>query len=237
MARRVVLIKHSKGPDDDLASARLAALGYDLDIRHPHAGETLGEPDGSVAATLLYGGADPADPRDWHTDRFPFIAMESRWVEACMARDIPTVGFCLGGCIISHVLGAAIGPHPDGLHEFGYYALTPTGAGRDLIPEGLTMPESHYHGFGLPDGAIHLARSEAYPHQAYRYGTTTFAFQFHPECSKAGFARWQTESTAHWGKPGAQTREEQTRLAAIHRPAQKAWLDGFLSQLISDAGP
>jgi GMP synthase (glutamine-hydrolysing) len=91
MTHRVVLVKHADRPNDDLASVRLAELGYELDIRHPHAGEKLGEPDETVAATLLYGGPDPADPRDWHSDRFPFIAMESRWVEACMARDIPTL--------------------------------------------------------------------------------------------------------------------------------------------------
>ncbi len=234
MTRRIVLIKHSHDPDDDLASARLAALGYDLDWRHPHAGEELGEPDEGVAATLLYGGADPADPADWHSDRFPFIAMESRWVEACMAKDIPTVGFCLGGCVISHVLGAAIGPNPEGRQEFGYYGLIPTAAGREIIPEGLVMPEAHYHGFGLPDGAAHLARSEFFANQAYRYGATTFAFQFHPEVSETGFRRWQDQPWAPWDRPGVQSRAEQDRLAAQHRPAQQAWLHGFLDRLLPE---
>ena len=236
MSRRVVLIKHAHGPYDDLASARLADLGFALDWRHPHAGEDLGQPDGEVAATFLYGGADPADPRDWHTDRYPYLAKEARWVEACMAKDIPTVGFCLGGCIISHVLGAAIGPHPEGWHEFGFYEITPTEAGRAVLPDPLVMPESHFHGFDLPDGALHLASSEFYPNQAYSYGPATYAFQFHPEVSDAGFRRWQDQPTAPWGKPGVQSRDEQDRLAAKHRPAQQAWLHGFIDGLLGGEG-
>ncbi len=149
-----------------------------------------------------------------------------------MAKGIPTVGFCLGGCIISHALGAAIGPHPDGLHEFGYYEVTPTEAGRAVMPDPIVMPESHFHGFDLPKGARHLASSAYFPNQAYSYGSTTYAFQFHPEVSAAGFRRWQDQPWAPWCQPGVQSRDEQDRLAAQHRPAQQAWLSGFIDRLL-----
>lgn len=232
MSKRVVLIKHTSGPNDDLVSARLSELGYELEWRRPYAGDELGGPGDDLAASFLYGGPDPADHRDWHTDRHPFIAAESRWVEACLAQDIPTVGFCLGGGILSHVLGGAIAPHPDGWREFGYYPLTPTDAGRSVIPDGLVMPEAHYHGFEVPAGAEHLASSELYPVQAYRYGPKAYAFQFHPEVSEAGFRRWQDAPWAPWGEPGVQSREEQDRLGAAHRGAQEDWLFDFLDEVL-----
>ncbi len=237
MGKRVVLIIHHESSKDDRVSARFAALGYDLDWREPFAGDDLGEPDESVAATVLYGGGEPSDARDWHTDRFPWIAAETAWVQACMARHIPTLGICLGGCIISHALGAVIGPPDHGLHEFGYYALRVTAEGRRKdhgeIPDGLIVTQAHYHGFDLPDGAVRLAASDSYPNQAYRYGETTYAFQFHPEVTPQGFRRWQDGDWAHWGKPGAQTREQQDRLRAAHDPAQAEWIAGFIDRLMA----
>ena len=234
MGKRVVLIIHHESSKDDRVSARYAALGYDLDWREPFAGDDLGEPDESVAATVLYGGGEPSDARDWHTDRFPWITAETAWVQACMARHIPTLGICLGGCIISHALGAAVGPPDHGLHEFGYYRLKTTDEGRHVIPDGLVVSESHYHAFDLPDGAVLLAASESYPTQAYRYGETTYALQFHPEVTPAGFRRWQDRPWAPWGKPGVQSREEQDALQAAHDEAQAEWIEGFIDRLMSD---
>ena len=233
MAQRVVLITHHESAKDDRVSAHFASLGYALDWRRPFAGEELGEPDGSVAATVLYGGGEPDDARNWHTDRFPWIAAETAWVKACMAKQIPTLGICLGGGMISHALGAAIGPPDHGLHEFGYYALNVTEAGLGVIPDGLIVTESHYHAFGLPDGAVLLAASEAYPTQAYRYGETTYALQFHPEVTPLGFRRWQDRDWAPWGKPGAQSREQQNALQAAHDPAQAEWIAGFIDRLMA----
>ena len=236
MARRVVLIPHDDLPNDDRVSAYFAALGYDLDWRRPCAGDALGEPDGSVAATVLYGGRDPHDAGDWHSGRFPFIAAETAWVRACMARHIPTLGICLGGGIISHALGAAVGPPDHGLHEFGYYPLIVTEQGRGEIPDGLMVVQNHYHGFGLPDGAVCLAGSAAYPVQAYRHGATSYAFQFHPEVTPQGFRRNQDADGAPWGKPGAQSREEQDALCAAHDPALAAWMQGFLDRFMARGG-
>ncbi len=146
---------------------------------------------------------------------------------------IPTLGICLGGGIISHALGAAIGPPDHGLHEFGYYPLIVTEEGSAEIPAGLVVTEIHYHGFDLPAGAVLLAASEYYPNQAYRHGATTYAFQFHPEITPEGFRRRQNADWAPWGKPGVQSREEQDALCAVHDPAQAEWIEGFLDRFMA----
>ncbi len=235
MARRVVLVQHGIEERDDRASTHLAALGYVLDWRYPFRDEALGEPDGSVAATLIYGGGEPSDAHDWRTDRYPFIAEEARWIERCMAKGIPTIGFCLGGQVVAHALGAKIGAHPDGFHEFGYYPLEASAEAGGEIPDGLVVAQAHSHGFDLPDGARHLASSAAFPNQAFRHGTTTYGFQFHPEITVEGFRRWQDGDWAPWGKPGVQSREEQDRLAAEHDPGQHRWLTGLLDRLVGRA--
>ena len=233
MPRRAVLIVHGDdGPaDGDRASACLAELGYTLDWRHADAGDALGEPDESVAVTVIYGGGKPEDEKDWHTGRYPWLQNEIRWTEQCLAKSIPTVGFCLGGQIIAHALGATIGPHPEGLHEFGFYPLHLTQAGQAFFPQDIHGTESHYHGFSLPDGATLLAETEHYQ-QAFSYAETTYGFQFHPECTLEHFARWQVQNTSTYGRPGAQSRAEQDRLGARYDHLQATWLRGFLSELV-----
>lgn len=227
MAKRVVLVKHEDSPGDDRAAAWLAERGFALDWRMPYRGDGLGEPGADVAGTLLYGGGQSVT----ETDKHPFLKDEMRWVERCMAKSIPTLGLCLGGQIVARTLGAAVGPDPGGTHEFGYYPIFPTEAGRSFAPAGLHVAQAHYHGFALPEGAVLLARSELYRHQAFRYGETTYGFQFHPECTRQGFRRWQAADWAPWGQPGAQSREEQDALAAEHDDAQDAWFRDFLGKL------
>lgn len=231
MTRRIVLIKHNNAPNDDRAAAHLAARGFELEWRYPYAGDRLGPPDEGVAGTVVYGGAQPVT----ELDRHPFLAEEARWMEACLKKGLPTLGICLGAQVLCHALGAKVGPHPEGKMEFGYYELFPTEEGRDLIPEGLHVTLMHYHGFDLPAGATLLARSALYPHQALRYGDKAYGFQFHPECTRTIFKRWQKEDWGQWTRPGVQPREEQDSLGELHDPRQHAWFTGFLDGLFGRA--
>jgi GMP synthase-like glutamine amidotransferase len=57
---------------------------------------------------------------------------------------------------------------------------------------GDDFPALQWHGdtFGIPAGAVHLARSAAYPHQAFRFGETAYAVQFHVEVTGEMLAEW-----------------------------------------------
>lgn len=50
MEARVVLIRHSDGPDDDRVVSFLRMCGVEPEFRHPFKSEPLGSPDESVAA-------------------------------------------------------------------------------------------------------------------------------------------------------------------------------------------
>ena len=161
----------------------------------------------------------------------PFLREEHRWISQCIEQEVPLLGICQGAQSIAYVLGAEVGPPASGLHEFGYYELTPTAAGADFMPAPIHAAQAHFHTFALPEGATLLASSELYPNQAYRYGTTTYGVQFHPEVTIEGFRRWQASDWAAYGKPGAQTRAEQDVLMLEHDAAQATWFYGFLEQL------
>ena len=93
----------------------------------------------------------------------------------------------------------------------------------------------HYHGFTLPPGAELLARSESYPHQAFRYGTNAYAFQFHPEATPQVIARWHAMERAPFDAPGAHSRARQQADTDRYAAPMEAWFTGFLDRLFGNA--
>ncbi len=228
---RVVLIRHGHEPMDDRVTVFMHRCGLEPETRRPFAGDTLGEVDDSVVASVVYGGPFNV----FETDRHPFLLEEHRWIEQCLTRNVPILGICQGAQSIAHVLGARCGPLVGEPHEFGYYSIQPTEPGRALFPDQLWVCQSHFHGFDLPAGAERLASSELFPQQAMRYGRSAYAFQFHAEVTPAGFRRWQDADWAAYGKPHAQSREEQDRLQVQHDAAQGRWFEGFLDDFFGPA--
>ena len=231
MARRVLLVRHGAGPDDDRVVTWLRMNGLEPDIRHPFAGESLGDIDEDLAGTVIYGGPYNA----YDTALHPFLNEEYRWIGAVRDAGLPMLGICQGAQMIAHHAGAPVGPLPEGWHEFGYYEVRPTEAGRAVFPEPLHLAESHFHGFELPTGAERLASSDLFPNQAARFAPGVYGFQFHAEQTIEGFRRWQAEKPGVYGQPGVQEKEEQTRLMHLHDAAQAEWFYGFLGTLFGGA--
>ncbi|HET6159156.1 MAG TPA: hypothetical protein VFE34_12470 [Dongiaceae bacterium] len=228
---RIVLIRHGDDPDDDRVVTYFRSKGLEPDIGKPFKGEALGHFDSSVAASVVYGGPFSVFDEEKH----PFLRDENRWIEQCIRNNVPLLGICQGAQSIARVLGAEVGPNAGALHEFGYYEIAATEAGRAFFPEKLVVCESHFHEFQLPAGADLLASSPMFAHQAFRYGSATFGFQFHPEVTPAGFRRWQQSDWTAYGKPGAQSRAQQDEAMALHDPRQHAWFMGFLDRLFGSA--
>ena len=231
MNRKLVLIRHGDDPPDDRVVTFAHRHGFEPVIRRPFKGDDLPDLGPDVAGTVVYGG--PYNVFD--EDRHPFLFAEAAWIGACMDRNIPLLGLCQGAQQIARVLGARVGPPENGVHEFGYYPVSPTPEGRDFLPQTLHMTQSHFHTFAIPQGAVHLAHSPQYPNQAFRVGQTTYGLQFHPEVTMDGFRRWQSSDWAPYGKPGAQTRAEQDALMEEHDARQADWFHGFLTGLFGTA--
>jgi GMP synthase (glutamine-hydrolysing) len=228
MTRKILVIKHNHSPNEDRTATHLAARGFDLEWRHPFAGESLPDNAESLAGLVVLGGAYPVP----EAERYPFLRDEMRFIGRCLKADLPVLGICLGAQLLANELGAAVGPHPDGHHEFGYYELFPTEDGRAEIPDGLHVVQSHYHEFVLPVGATLLARSALFAHQAFRYGRNAYGLQFHAEVTAAIFRRWQTDHAPRYaGKPGVAPREQQDRDALAYDAAQHEWFTGFLDRM------
>ena len=232
---RLVLIRHNHVPADDRIAGWAYLNGYDIDVRYPFSGdeldEVISELEGgsNISGSVVYGGPFNA----YDTQSYPFLLQERRWIEACMKTNLPLLGICQGAQQIAHCHGEWVGPYEKEVHEFGYYELTPSEAAKNegFLDRPIHVAQAHYHTFDLPKGAVHLASSEAYQNQAYRIGKNIYGFQFHAEQTVENFRRWQDSKESNYGKFGAQTREQQNQLMAIHDEAQGQWFYGFLDKL------
>ncbi|MDA8087757.1 MAG: gamma-glutamyl-gamma-aminobutyrate hydrolase family protein [Nitrospiraceae bacterium] len=109
----------------------------------------------------------------------------------------PVLGVCLGAQMIAHVLGANV--YAGGQKEVGWYEV-------DISPEGMEdgvfktlsmegAPKAEvfqWHGdtFDLPAGAVRLASSPVYANQAFRWGKSVYALQFHIEVTPPIITEW-----------------------------------------------
>jgi GMP synthase (glutamine-hydrolysing) len=123
----------------------------------------------------------------------PWLAAEKKWIGEAVRAGMPYFGVCLGAQLLAAGLGAAVrtGSTP----EVGVLPVTLTPAGQADPVLSVLGDEFHalqWHGdtFDVPDGAVCLGRSPAYPHQAMRFGEAAYAVQFHVEVTDPMFAEW-----------------------------------------------
>src|SRR6266508_1013350 len=121
----------------------------------------------------------------------PWLAEEKAFIADSVRGGVPFWGVCLGVQLLAASLGARVYPGP--APEVGVLAVELTDEGlADPVfagtPRELLTLQWHGDTFDLPDGAARLARSAAYPNQAFRVGAAAYGVQFHLEVS-SGLAR------------------------------------------------
>ena len=137
-------------------------------------------------AVIVMGGPMSAVDEAEH----PWLAPEKALLREALSGGVPVWGVCLGVQLLASALGAHVGPGP--APEVGVLPVHPTPAGlADPVfgPCDWPLTALQWHGdtFDLPTGAVVLASSPAYEHQAIRIGELGYGLQFHIEVD-AGLA-------------------------------------------------
>jgi GMP synthase-like glutamine amidotransferase len=150
-------------------------------------GEPLPELDG-FAGIIAMGGPMGA----YEDDRLPWLAPEKRLLARAVAAGLPVWGVCLGAQLLAASLGARVAPGPE--PEIGVLAVYRTsGADGDpvfsALPERFAALQWHSDTFALPEGAVLLARSDAYENQAFAVGPA-YGLQFHIEIGTDLAGEW-----------------------------------------------
>jgi GMP synthase (glutamine-hydrolysing) len=141
------------------------------------------------AAIVAMGG--PMSVND--EEELPWLGAEKALIAEAVRAGLPFFGACLGVQLLAVSLGAEVAPGR--APEVGILPVFLTEAAAsdpvfaDLPRELLTL---QWHGdtFSLPEGAVLLASSPAYPNQAFRWGRSAYGVQFHLELSREMAAEW-----------------------------------------------
>ncbi len=221
--RPVLIVLHQEHSTPGRVGLRLAERGFPLDIRRPRFGDALPETLAEHAGAIVFGG--PMSANDDET----YVRREIDWLDVPLSEGAPLLGICLGAQMLARHLGGGVGRRPDGLVEIGYYPLRSTVDGEALLPWPSQVYQWHSEGFSLPKDAALLATGDLFANQAFRYGRSAFAFQFHIELTLAMMHRWTVRGAERFALPGAQQRHAHLEGRALYDAESSAFLDRFLS--------
>lgn len=141
-------------------------------------------------ALVILGG--PASAYDEHQ----YLKDQEGLIRDAIAKNIPTLGICLGSQLLAKASGARVyrGPRK----EIGWYNVELTDTGLNLfngLKKSMTVFQWHDDTYDLPKNAVTLAKSELYPVQAFRVGSVV-GIQFHLEVSREMVMDWMREYRA-----------------------------------------
>jgi GMP synthase (glutamine-hydrolysing) len=184
--RQVKVIRHVAFEDLGLFAAPLAAREWD--VSYADAGiDDIAAAIAEADLAVICGGPIGV----YETERYPFLLDELAAIEARIEAGLPTLGLCLGAQLIAAAMGAPV--YPGRRKEIGWGRIQLSLDGRHSCLSGLAdVPVLHWHGdtFDLPPGAVLLAGSDLYPHQAFSIGKTVLALQFHAEADPRRIEQW-----------------------------------------------
>ena len=135
-------------------------------------------------------------------DDLPWIAPILGLIREAIDNDIPVLGHCLGGQLMSKALGAQItqnkSPAGNQVKEIGWgeVSVSQNETAKNWFGNIESFNAFHWHGetFSLPQSAIHLLASPYCQNQAWSTGKH-LAFQTHIEMTSDMVKKWCEEGT------------------------------------------
>jgi GMP synthase-like glutamine amidotransferase len=173
-------------------------------------------------------------------DDLPWLPPVLELIRQAVGRDIPVLGHCLGGQLLSKALGGVVSRNP--VKEIGWSKVnvSDNDAARAWFDGIKSFEAFHWHGetFSLPTGASHLLSSAHCTNQAWAQGKH-LALQCHVEMTEAMIKRWcevgTDEIAASASSPAVQsaaTMQAQMadKLPSLHAAADQLyerWIKGL----------
>ncbi len=156
-------------------------------------------------------------------DELPWIYQVIDLIKDSVARDVPVLGHCLGGQLISKALGGVVSRNPVKEIGWGEVNVADNETARFWFRDIASFQAFHWHGetFSLPAGATPLLSSKRCANQAYAIGKH-LALQCHIEMTDEMVASWcevgAEEIAASISSPAVQSADEMQQQIAVSLP-------------------
>jgi len=190
------------------------------------------------------GASVPRDPRRFSglafmggpmsaNDELPWIIPALELIREAVRKDVPVLGHCLGGQLMSKAFGGVVGANPVKEIGWGEVRIADNALARAWFGEAQAFESFHWHGetFSIPPGATRLAESAHCPNQAFALGKH-LGLQCHVEMTEDMVRSWVRggagEIRESAASPGVQApaeieRDLKPRLDALHDVATRLY--------------
>ena len=173
-------------------------------------------------------------------DELPWIGSALELARDAVRKDVPLLGHCLGGQLISKALGGTVAATPVKEIGWGEVRVADNEVAREWLGDAQTFLSFHWHGetFTIPPGATRVMENPHCANQGFALGKH-FGMQCHVEMTDELVRSWLAtgaeEIAASRASPAVQepdeiTRELAARLAALHEVANRIydrWIEGL----------
>ena len=177
--------------------------------------ETLPVSIAGYSGVVLMGGPMSVN------DDLPWIAPVLNLIREAVKLDIPVLGHCLGGQLMSKALGGVITQNTVKEIGWGEVKISENADAKQWFGEIEIFNAFHWHGetFSLPQGATHVLASKHCQNQAFSIGKH-LAFQTHVEVTADMVKMWcdlgQDELQASASSPGVQQANVMQETLPVH---------------------
>jgi GMP synthase (glutamine-hydrolysing) len=200
----------------------LTEAGLDLEIIRPFAGDQLPADLDQAQGLVVLGGSMGANDDESH----PYLSEIRRLLAEAVAREIPTLGICLGAQLLAVATGGRVERNPDG-PEYGAQLIAKrANAATDPLfgPTPITPDVIQWHVdaiVDLPPGATQLASSPVCTNEAFRLGRLAWGVQFHIETTPQLLRSWADDDAENLD--GYDVEVILARAAAANPDAVEVW--------------
>ena len=188
-----------------------------------------------VGGLVVLGGTMNVD----QLDEYPFLKQSRDLMSEALEKGVPTLGVCLGSQMMARVLGAEVFRAEPRNALFSMLELTDEGRSDAFVGpfDGVPVLQFHEDTFTVPDDAVPLATSSSsrLP-QAFRYGDTAYAIQFHFEVDRSIVEGWlhnigRREMLDDWGVSDEEFRRSADEHLERQRVAGRVLVRRFLENV------
>ena len=230
----VAVFRHSANEGPGHIALFLTQHGIPWQMFHIDQGEAVPENAGDFSGLVFMGGVMSVN------DDLPWIPHTLNLIRDAFAKDIPVLGHCLGGQLMSKALGGVLTKNPVKELGWGKVTVADNETARQWFGDIGQFDSFHWHGetFSLPPDAVHLLSSPYCANQAFAIGKH-LGMQCHVEMTAHMIEDWcragVDEIAANLASTGVQSAETMQaqmhdklpRLTQVAEQLYRHWIHGI----------
>jgi len=230
----IAIFRHSPSEGPGYLADFLSAHNLSWQLISIDAGEAVPADASQFSGLVFMGGPMSVN------DDLPWIGPVLALIRDAVKRDLPVLGHCLGGQLMTRALGGVVTKNAVKEIGWGEVSVDNNAAARAWFGDVTSANAFHWHGetFSLPAGATHLLSSRHCANQAYALGKH-LALQCHVEMTEAMIREWceigADEISGNAQSPGVQSimaieSQIQLHISSLQKLAEQLytkWIEGL----------